>query len=63
MSKEKPNLSPKELKGDEKAIDDLARKENITHAAAAARLLNAKHNERAAKEAAEKSTKSEEPKA
>jgi hypothetical protein len=51
MSEKKPNLSPKELKGDEKLIDELAKKENITHAAAAARLVTAKHNEQAKREA------------
>jgi hypothetical protein len=41
----KKNLSPKQLEGEEKAIDELAKKEGIPHAAAAARRETARHNE------------------
>jgi hypothetical protein len=49
---DKKNLSPKQLEGEEKAIDELAKKEGITHAAAAARRETARHNEEAKKKAA-----------
>jgi hypothetical protein len=39
---EKPNLSPKELKPEEAAIERLAKSEGITRAAAAARLAHEK---------------------